>query len=77
LIGKALSKELIKKGYDVIILTRHQAKPDDSSRLKYAKWNVEKQEIDKTAISAADFIVHLAGANVAEGRWTAKRKRKF
>ena len=35
------------------------------------------QTIDKDAISAADFIVHLAGAGIADKRWTKKRKKEI
>ena len=85
MIGKALSKALLNKGYSVIILTRNPVKKSEhdanvsieSNRLSYAKWDVEKQDIEKSAISKADYIVHLAGASVAEKRWTQKRKNEI
>ena len=40
-------------------------------------WDIEKQEIDKAAIAKADFIIHLAGAGVADRRWTKKRKQEI
>ena len=80
LIGTALKNELIKKGYYVIILTReipaHKYKSKHQN-LSFAKWNIDKQYIDADAIKKADHIIHLAGANVAEGRWTAKRKKEI
>jgi uncharacterized protein (TIGR01777 family) len=45
--------------------------------VKFAEWNVEKGTIDEEAIRESDYIVHLAGANVAEGRWTDARKREI
>ncbi len=72
LIGTAITKALVDKGYTVYILTR-KARPSHGN-LIYKEWNVRAQTIDETAISEADFIVHLAGANVADGRWTDKRK---
>lgn len=76
LIGKALSNELVNKDYEVIILSR---KPSSGSQLgiKYAQWNIKEQTIEASAVSSADFIVHLAGANVAEGRWTKSRKKEI
>jgi uncharacterized protein (TIGR01777 family) len=78
LIGKALTKELMAKGYEVIVLTRkvggEKAQP---AGLSYAQWDIEKQTIDEKAIQKADYIIHLAGANVAEGRWTDKRKKEI
>jgi uncharacterized protein len=77
LIGRALTKELINKGYAVIILTRDKSRHKAAGNISYAEWNVEKQTIDKNAVAKADFIIHLAGANVAEGRWTEKRKKEI
>lgn len=78
LIGKALSPMLLRKGYEVIILTRN---PSDATNnqpgISYAKWNIETGEIDKVAVAKADYIVHLAGAGVAEKRWTDKRKNEI
>jgi uncharacterized protein (TIGR01777 family) len=75
-IGKRLSELLVQKGYDVIILTRHVSKENNgSSKMGYARWNIARGEIDKNAIAAGDYIVNLAGAGVAEKRWTDDRKR--
>src|SRR5215203_1277539 len=78
LIGQALTKELIAKGYDVIILSRNPTKDTQSGeKVSYAAWNLSAQTIDEEAIQKADYIIHLAGANVAGGRWTEKRKKEI
>jgi uncharacterized protein (TIGR01777 family) len=78
LIGQALTKELLAKGYEVIILTRNPNKETPSTnKVSYAAWDLEKQTIDEKAIQKADYIVHLAGANVGKGRWTQKRKKEI
>ncbi len=78
LIGKALSAMLLRKGYEVIILSRNaSATTEQQTGISYARWNVETAEIDKTALAKADFIIHLAGAGVAEKRWTEKRKKEI
>src|SRR6185503_12869828 len=78
MIGKALTQALTERGFNVIILTRktNNQKPA-TSNISYAEWNVEKQTIDKTAFAKADHIIHLAGASVAEKRWTEKRKQEI
>lgn len=78
MIGTALSKALLEKKYKVIILSRDPArlKPGHPN-LSYAGWNIAKQEIDAGAIGTADHIVHLAGAGVADRRWTEKRKKEI
>jgi len=78
LIGTALTKELLNRNYEVIVLTRFPEKYSSRDpRLSYEKWNVEEQMIDKVAITKAHHIIHLAGENVGDRRWTEKRKRQI
>jgi len=78
MIGTHLQKFLSEKGYSVIVLIRNEkSRKSSHPNIAYAKWNVEKGEIDKVAITSADYIIHLAGANVAEKRWTDKRKKEI
>ncbi len=76
LIGTALTKALVQKDYEVIILSRHKNSSAEK-KVSYAVWNVPDQTIDEEAIKKADYIIHLAGANVAEKRWTKKRKKEI
>jgi len=75
MIGHALTKLLVEKNFDVIILSRNHIKQINGA--KTAMWDVKKQEIDKDALQQADYIVHLAGANVGEKRWTKRRKKEI
>ncbi|MFT4152385.1 TIGR01777 family oxidoreductase [Parafilimonas sp.] len=77
MIGTALQRFLTGKGYLVIVLVRDNAAYLKANNITCAKWNVEKGEVDKEAIAAADYIIHLAGANVGEKRWTKNRKREI
>jgi uncharacterized protein len=79
LIGKELSKLLLQKGYEVIILTRQSNIGHQSpvAGLRYAEWDIDRQTIDATAIQQADYIIHLAGAGVADKRWSKKRKKEI
>ncbi len=79
MIGKALTQALIERGFNVTILTRslNDKQKTGNDKLSYAVWNVEKQTIDKNAFAKADYIIHLAGASVAEKRWTKKRKQEI
>lgn len=77
MIGQALTKQMVSKGKNVIILTRSLSGKQQTEQVRYALWDVEKQTIDERALLQADYIVHLAGANVAEGRWTSKRKKEI
>lgn len=77
LVGKALGHALLEKGYSIIILSRQTNQQSAVANISYATWNVEKQTIDKEAIAKADYIIHLAGAGVADKRWTKKRKQEI
>jgi uncharacterized protein (TIGR01777 family) len=78
LIGKALTEALLQRGFHIIILTRKPGnQKSGNSQITYAGWNVNEKTIDKEAISKADYIIHLAGASVAEKRWTKKRKQEI
>lgn len=76
MIGGALTTALLDKGYEVIIITR-KLPGTGSDRLSYAEWNINRKIIDENAIRKADHIIHLAGAGVAEKRWTKKRKEEI
>jgi uncharacterized protein (TIGR01777 family) len=75
LVGSALTKALLNKGHHVVILTRKARAA--SGNIVYKEWDVDKGTIDVSAFTNADYIVHLAGANVADGRWTEKRKKEI
>jgi len=77
MIGQALTESLLKKGYSVIILTRNKENQMPVRNISYANWDIESNIIEKEAIERADYIVHLAGANVAGKRWTDKRKNEI
>lgn len=72
LIGKHLTAQLLAEGYQVSHLSRHNGK---NSRVKTYLWNVEQGKIDEHCLQGIDTIVHLAGAGIAEKRWTRKRKK--
>lgn len=78
LIGKELTKKLVDKGYEVIILTREiKQKTPSQAGVSYALWDVKAQIIDKQAVAKADHIIHLAGAGIADERWSEKRKEEI
>ena len=74
-IGSHLASLLVSKGYSVSILSRTEKQ--NRHGISYYKWDVAKMTIDENAVLKADFIIHLAGENIAEKRWTAKRKAEI
>ncbi len=76
LIGRALTRALLSRKHQVIILSRSRHGQEEEG-IRYAHWDVDQQQVDMEAIAAADYIVHLAGAGVAGKRWTRKRKQEI
>ena len=77
LVGNALTKALLSKGYSVIILTRQKDKQSTVPNLSYAHWDIDNMVIDELAFTQVTHIIHLAGAGVADKRWTKKRKQEI
>jgi uncharacterized protein len=74
-IGKKLTQLLINNGFSVSILSRNYKQ--NSSNISYYKWDIDNQYIDEEAVLKADFIIHLAGENIAGSRWTTQRKKEI
>lgn len=75
MIGHALSRQLLAKGYRAVILSR-RPRPAEGDK-SYAVWDPAKSFIEPGVISNADHIIHLAGAGVADKRWTNARKKEI
>jgi uncharacterized protein len=72
LIGTHLTAKLKEKGYNVALLSRN---PVQKADLQIYHWDPGKSEIDSGAISDSDYIIHLAGVNIGERRWTRERRK--
>ena len=70
MVGTELTRILTKKGLEVSHLSR---KANSESAIPVYAWNVTNGTIDEEAL-AVDHIVHLAGAGVADQKWTNSRK---
>ena len=73
LVGQALSALFVSQGYDVAHLSRN---PQNSDKRSFY-WNQEKGEIDSQAIEYADVIIHLAGENISNRKWTSHQKKRI
>ncbi|RMG82312.1 MAG: NAD-dependent epimerase/dehydratase family protein, partial [Bacteroidetes bacterium] len=74
LVGMHLSRILVEKGHQVRHLSR---RPRPAAAFPAYAWNPEKGTIDAAAFSGVDYVVNLAGANLAEKRWTPAQKRRI
>ncbi|MEM9833347.1 MAG: TIGR01777 family oxidoreductase [Bacteroidota bacterium] len=71
LVGTRLTQLLQEKGYTVTHLSRSVS---GNEKVKTYQWNIEKKEVDPEALAGVDYIIHLAGAGIADKRWTDRRK---
>ncbi len=75
LVGKALTRQLISLDYDCIVLSRNPGPAKDG--IRYAAWNPDAGTMDDACLQEADYIIHLAGAGVADQRWSVARKKEI
>jgi len=71
LVGSALAGYLAERGCGVCRLVR--SGPADSGLL----WDPEAGKIDLDAAGDIGAVIHLAGENIASGRWTKARKARI
>lgn len=76
LVGSALTRELLRAGHTVCRLVRPgiSAATNRSQQGFDVNWNSATGELGGAAVGA-DAVVNLAGASIAEGRWTPQRKQ--
>lgn len=71
LLGQALISALKSSGHDVVRVVR--GKPAGGE----VAWDPAKDMIDTAGLAGVEAGVHLAGENIASGRWTAARKKRI
>jgi uncharacterized protein (TIGR01777 family) len=72
LIGSALVGQLRADGFEVKKIVRRPVRNNDE-----IFWNPSVGEIDLTALSQVDAIIHLAGVGVGDKRWSAAYKSEI
>ena len=78
LVGTRLTEILIKRGFTVSHLTRKvEEKSVGGKPVKTYLWDIKKGIIDEKALLEADYLVHLAGAGIADENWSEERKKEI
>ena len=72
LVGHEIVRQIKQLGWQVKLLTRNE--PMAKSNPICYFWNTEIGIIDPKAFEDVDYIIHLAGQSVADGRWNKKQK---
>jgi uncharacterized protein (TIGR01777 family) len=69
LVGSHLMETLGELGWHFIALTRDKSIPG------FVHWDPSAGIIDNRGFEGCDCVAHLAGENIASGRWTEERRR--
>jgi uncharacterized protein (TIGR01777 family) len=73
LIGTRLTEILTQQGYTV----SHLGRSKRQGKIPSFVWDINKGIIDAQAFEGIETVIHLAGAGVADKRWTEKRKKEL
>ncbi|MCB9211692.1 MAG: TIGR01777 family protein [Ignavibacteriales bacterium] len=73
LIGNQLIPYLKKNNHQIVFLSRN--KSDQAKNI--FKWDVSNNFIADDVFEGVEYIIHLAGAGIADKRWTEKRKKEI
>lgn len=72
LIGSSLVPSLVASGHEVLKLVRR--KPVDINEIE---WDAGKGLLDLDRLEGLDALIHLAGENIGDGRWTNMKKDRI
>ena len=70
LIGSALVEYFVNQGHTIFSLQRNKKQGDTSF------WNLDRLESQNDA-TPFNAVIHLAGENIATGRWTRKKRKRI
>ena len=70
LVGSAVVKALTAEGHRITRLVRQEAPPGAAT----IAWDPAAKRLPTPALEGLDAVVHLAGENIAKGRWNAAKK---
>jgi len=72
LVGSALVPHLKGEGHEVIRLVRSEPRSADE-----VAWYPDQERLAAAELVGVEGVVHLAGENIASGRWTPAKKRRI
>ncbi|MCP9451124.1 MAG: TIGR01777 family oxidoreductase [Nitrospira sp.] len=77
-IGRALCASLLQGGHQVTVLTRRRGTLQGATaNPRVIEWDGQREGAWESCLDGADAVINLAGAPIAESRWTEARKREL
>lgn len=73
LIGSELIDLLKRKGHQPVRLLRRRGQFDEPQVF----WDIDRNQLNPQDLQGFDAVIHLAGENIAGGRWTPEQKKKI
>lgn len=75
LIGRALIRFWLKEKHEIIVLSRLAGENKElGSYIHFSEWNPNTRKVDLSVIDGADAVINLAGAGIADQRWSKDYK---
>ena len=74
MIGESLAALLTTGGHRVLRLVRRETSPGEADSVL---WDPERGVVDPSRLEGIDAVVHLAGENIASGRWTRSKRARI
>jgi uncharacterized protein (TIGR01777 family) len=73
LVGSALVPVLLSRSHEVVRLVRKASQAGEAEIL----WDPARGIQDVERLEGTDAVIHLAGENIADGRWTDEKKARI
>ena len=73
LVGSETVEYLTRRGHEVTRLLR----PNSSNGHQGVMWDPQAKTVDKAGLNGFNGVIHLAGENIASGRWTPQKKERL
>jgi len=73
-IGLLMADFLHKQGHEVGLLSRSK---NPNSKFETYLWDPNENMLDPNALKSCEYIIHLAGAGIADKAWTTERKKEI
>ena len=80
LVGTRLLEVLMLRGFaDLRVLTRDKTKAINTITfpVEFFEWNPEQNYLEIGALENVDIVIHLAGENISDGRWSDEKKNRI